>query len=144
MQSALRNDFARRLALVETDVLVAQAFGLTLPQLIEVYGDFGVLQQNERATWYDQNGKIVWTCSKGLIGVGYMNEKGKSPGRKEWDSILETNPEELVCTVIDNNFPDGPREVERCFVGPFFTCDRIVDYERAWKHFEKLEQEGKL
>ena len=81
MQSALRNDFARRLALVETDVLVAQAFGLTLPQLIEVYGDFGVLQQNERATWYDQNGKIVWTCSKGLIGVGYMNEKGKSPGR---------------------------------------------------------------
>ena len=144
MQSALRNDFVRRLALVETDVLVAQAFGLTLPQLIEVYGDFGVLQQNERATWYDQNGKIVWTCSKGLIGVGYRNEKGKSPGRKEWDSILATNPDELVCTVIDNNFPDGPREVERRFVGPFFTCDRIADYERAWTHFEKLGQEGKL
>jgi len=144
MQAGLRNDFARRLALVETDVLVAQAFSLTLEQLIEVYGDFGVLQQNERATWYDQNGKIVWTCSKGLIGVGYLNDKGKSPGRKEWDTILATNPEELVCTVVDNNFPDGPREIERRFVGPFFTCDRIADYERAWKHFERLEQEGQL
>lgn len=140
-----RTEFARRLALVEIDVLVAQALGLTLEQLIDIYRIYyPVMQQYENGTWFDQKGRIVWTCSKGLIGVGYMNEKGKSPGRKEWDAILATNPDELVCTVIDNNFTDGPREVERRFVGPFFTCDRIADYERAWEHFEKSEQEGKL
>lgn len=145
MRSALRTDFPRRLALVETDVIVAQEFGLTLEQLIEIYRtDFAVLQQNENGTWFDQNGRIVWTCSKGLTGVGYLNEKGKTPGRKEWDSILESNPAELVCTAIDDTMPDGSHKVERHFIGPFFKCDRIEDYKRAWAHFEKLEQEGSL
>jgi hypothetical protein len=143
MQSALRTEFPRRLALVETDVIVAQAFGLTLEQLIEIYRtDFAVLQKNENGTWYDQNGRIVWTCSKGLNGIGYLNEKGKSPGRKEWESILESNPAELVCTAIDDTLPDGPHTVERQFIGSFFKCDRVEDYKRAWAHFEKLESDG--
>lgn len=141
-QSALRVEYPRRLALVETDVLVARAFGLTLDQLLEMYRIyFPVLQENEASTWYDQNGRIVWTCSKGLPGVGFLNEKGKSPGRKEWESILATNPSELVCTVVDDTRPGGPYEVERRFVGPFFTCDRAEDYRRAWAHFEKLDSE---
>ena len=77
--AALRTDFARRMALVEIDVLVAQALGLTLDQLIDIYRIyFPVLQQNEAGTWYDRNGRIAWTCSKGLPGVGYL-EDGKSP-----------------------------------------------------------------
>ena len=48
------------------DVLVAQALGLTLDQLIDIYRIyFPVLQQNEAGTWYDRNGRIAWTCSKG-------------------------------------------------------------------------------
>ena len=31
---------------------------------------FPVLQQNEDDTWYDTTGNIVFTCSKGLTGVG--------------------------------------------------------------------------
>jgi hypothetical protein len=66
-QAALRSDFARRLALVEVDVLVAHALGLTIDQLIEMYRtQFHVLDENERGTWYDMKGRIVWTCSKGL------------------------------------------------------------------------------
>ena len=142
-RAALRSDYPRRLALVEIDVLVAQAFGLSLEQLIDIYLiDFAVLQQNDNGTWYDQNGRIVWTCSKGLPGVGYLNEKRKSPGRKEWESILESNPAELVCTAIEDTLPDGPHTVERRFVGPFFKCDRVEDYKHAWAHFETLEQEG--
>jgi hypothetical protein len=142
-ESALRAEYPRRLALVEIDVLVAQAFSLTLDQLLEMYRIyFPVLQENEAGTWYDQHGRIVWTCSKGLPGVGYLNEKGKSPGRKEWESILATNPSELVCTAIDDTRPGGPYEVERRFVGPFFTCDRAADYRRAWAHFEKLDSES--
>lgn len=141
--AALRSEFARRMALVEIDVLVAQAFGLTLDQLIEIYRIyFPVLQENEAGTWYDQNGRIVWTCSKGLPGVGWLNEKGKSPGRKDWEKLLEElnarPPEEqiLTCTAIDDTQPGGPRQVTRRFVGPFTKCDRVEDYMRAWAFFE--------
>ena len=60
----LRSDFARQQALVEIDVLVAQALGLTVDQLIEMYRtQFHVLDENERGTWYDVNGRIVENCS---------------------------------------------------------------------------------
>ncbi|MCE5972603.1 N-6 DNA methylase [Sinirhodobacter sp. WL0062] len=138
--AGLRSEFARRMALVEIDVLVAQALGLTLEQLIEIYRIyFPVLQENEAGTWYDQNGRIVWTCSKGLPGVGWLDERGKSPGRAAWDKILAENPSELTCTAIDDTMPGGPREVTRHFVGPFTQCDRIEDYKRAWAHFERLK-----
>jgi len=138
----LRTEFARRMALVEIDVLVAQALGLNLDQLIEIYRIyFPVLQQYERGTWFDQNGRIVWTCSKGLPGVGWLDDRGKSPGRAAWEKILADNPPELTCTAIDDTMPGGPRTVTRHFVGPFTQCDRIEDYRRAWAHFERLKSE---
>ncbi len=140
--AGLRTEFARRMALVEIDVLVAQALGLTLDQLIEIYRIyFPVLQENEAGTWYDQNGRIVWTCSKGLPGVGWLDDRGKSPGRAAWERILAENPSELTCTAIDDTMPGGPRTVTRHFVGPFTKCDRIEDYKPAWAHFERLKSE---
>ncbi len=60
------------LTLVEIDVLVAQALGLTLAELITIYRvQFPVMQQYERDTGYDQNGRIVFTASRGLTGVGF-------------------------------------------------------------------------
>jgi hypothetical protein len=138
--AGLRTEFARRMALVEIDVLVAQALGLTLDQLIEIYRIyFPVLQENEAGTWYDQNGRIVWTCSKGLPGVGWLDDRGKSPGRAAWEKILGDNPSDLTCTAIDDTMPGGPRTVTRHYVGPFTQCDRIEDYRRAWAHFERLK-----
>lgn len=135
--AALRNDFARRMALVEIDVAVAQALGLTLDQLIDIYRIyFPVLQQNEAATWYDRYGKIVWTASKGLPGIGWLNDQGKSPGRKEWDAVLALNPSELRCHATIDFLPGGPQIIERAFEGPFDTCNRIEDYKRAWAYFE--------
>ena len=67
----LRNYFERRQALVEIDVIAAMALGLSLKDLEMIYSiQFPVLQQNEGDTWYDQKGNIVFTCSKGLTGVG--------------------------------------------------------------------------
>ena len=140
--AGFRTEFARRLALVEIDVLVAQALGLTLDQLIEIYRVyFPVLAQNEDGTWFDQNGRIVWTCSKGLFGVGWLDQMGKRPVRSAWERILANQPSVLTCTVVDDTKPGGPRKVTRHFNGPFSKCDRIEDYKRAWNHFEQLNAE---
>ena len=134
--AALRTDFARRMALVEIDVLVAQALGLTLNQLIDIYRIyFPVLQQNEAGTWYDLKGRIAWTCSKGLPGIGYL-EDGKSPSRKNWEKIIEDGRTHLECEAVVDFMPGGPQTITRTFEGPFDTCDRVEDYKRAWAYFE--------
>jgi len=129
------------MALVEIDVLIAQRLGLTLEQLIEIYMIyFPTMRKYEGGTWYDQAGKIVWTNNgNGLPGVGWLDDRGKSPGRAAWEKVLADNPSELTCTATDDTMPGGPRSVTRHFVGPFTKCDRIEDYRRAWAHFEQLQ-----
>jgi hypothetical protein len=140
--SPIRSEYARRFAQIEIDVLVSQSLGLSLDQLIDAYRvQFPVMRQYEESTWYDQNGRIVWTSSRGLPGVGWLDDRGKSPGRAAWERILADNPAELTCTAIDDTMPGGPRTVTRHFVGPFTQCDRIEDYRRAWAHFERLKSE---
>ena len=69
--SPARNYFERRQLLLEMDVLAAREIGLELDELLTIWRIvFPVMQQSERDTWYDIHGRIVFTNSRGLVGVG--------------------------------------------------------------------------
>jgi methylase of polypeptide subunit release factors len=127
---ALRTDYARRQALVEIDVLVAQALGLTLEELCTIYRiQFPVLRQNENDTWYDRCGRIVFTCSKGLPGVGFT--------RPEWNEIRDMKSGTIERKVTEDFLPGGPRERTIAYEAPFDKCDREQDYAVVWKEFKR-------
>ncbi|MAA66894.1 MAG: hypothetical protein CL581_19230 [Alteromonadaceae bacterium] len=156
--NALRTDYARRQALVEIDVLVAQALGLTLEELLTIYRvQFPVMRQYEAETFYDQTGRIVFTPSKGLVGVGLPRKASKkelnegtfycidTPERKEddialgWEDIQHLQEGSVYKTYLDDTLPGGPTERTVEYKAPFFRPDREADYRVAWDVFEGRE-----
>jgi hypothetical protein len=127
----LRNAFERRQALVEIDVLSAMALGLTLDELLLIYEvQFPVLQQNEADTWYDARGRIVFTCSRGLTGVGVE--------RTLWENELKGRTQEqgpYRYTITRSELYRG-QVVE--FHPPFTRQDRAVDYRAVWAAFAEI------
>ena len=156
---ALRLDFERRQALVEVDVLVAIVLGLSLEELISIYRiQFPVMQQYENDTWFDARGRIVFTASKGLLGVGMPrrailddNSYGlRTPGLYEekialgWEDICELEQGIVTHDVLDDTQPSGAilRTIE--YHAPFVCCDRESDYRIAWEEFERRLGNSKM
>lgn len=151
---ALRTDYARREALVEIDVLAALA--LTLDELLTIYRiQFPVLRQYEQETWYDANGRIVFTASKGLTGVGLPRRASRRSDApcivrrttrpaneiKEvhtvgFEDIRDLPAGSTVTQIVtDDTLPAGPREKLITYLAPFNRCDREADYRQAWESF---------
>lgn len=127
----LRTDYERRQALIELDVLTAMALGMTLEQLKTIYRiQFPVLRSYEANTWYDANGRIVFTNNRGLAGVGV--------DRKTWENEVSNLSKGQVYHQIisDDTLPEGLIERVIEYVAPFDKCDREKDYEITWKFFE--------
>lgn len=129
-QTPIRTDYSRREALIELDVLTAMALGMSLDQLKTIYRIlFPVLQSYEVDTWYDRNGRIVFTVNRSLTGVGFT--------RKEWEEIKDAKEGRFSKTIIDDTLPGGPIERTIEYVAPFDRCDREKDYEEVWANFEE-------
>ena len=123
---------------------------------------FPVMQGYERDTWYDRHGRIVFTNSKGLVGVGLPRKRGKKDpeitltlpdGRTRpiqgWEDLRQLQesgqlPDGSMATttVLDDTLPGGPRKVERRYTAPFALANREEDYKIAWAFFEKRKGEG--
>ena len=126
----LRSDYERREALLEIDVLTARALGMNLQQLKTIYAvQFPVLKSYESDTWYDQNGRIVFTNNRSMTNVGLS--------RPEWETIKDIKEGVISKTFVDDTMPDGPIERTIEYVAPFDHCDREKDYEEIWAVFEE-------
>ncbi|MDE2977512.1 MAG: hypothetical protein OXU63_08320 [Acidobacteriota bacterium] len=149
---ALRTDYARRQALVEIDVLTAMALGLTLDELLTIYRvQFPVMRQYEADTWYDRNGRIVFTVSKGLPGVGLPRKARKgdtayglrTPDTDRdgialgWEDIRELQEGVVTRRITDDTLPGGPVDRTIEYHAPFDRCDREADYATAWAAFHE-------
>ena len=134
----LRNEFERRQALIEIDVLSAMSFNLSLEDLLYIHNMFfPIARKFDETTWYDSAGEIVFTTRpyeldldrsqweeiRGRISDDGMRYEGVS---KTYTYTIEPQKSELY----------GGQSIT--YIAPFTRCDRIEDYRHAWTHFEML------
>jgi hypothetical protein len=122
--SPLRSDYTRRQALLEIDVFVALALGLTLDELQTIHRvQFPVMRQYELADEYDAKGQRLPSTDR------------KASGGKEVREARKTHDGESPLTV-SWQIDDGLQTVTKTFYPPFVKCDREADYEYAYEVFK--------
>jgi hypothetical protein len=148
---ALRSDYARRMALIEIDVLLARELGITLDELLLIYRvQFPVLRQNEADTWFDARGRVIFTANRGVSGVGLSRKGGPGTskarilyadgrtveGNYGWEDVRDV-PDGTVIEqdIFHDTLPNGPHKRTRRWVAPFALANREEDYRIAWDHF---------
>lgn len=151
--NALRSDLMRRQALLELDVLTAQAMGLELDDLLTLYRlRFRVMRDYEANTWYDQKGRIVFTNNSALPSVGLPRKKRAKDadegityrkngydvdsGGLGFEDVKDMKDGYVEKTFPDISMSDEPMMTTIKYVAPFFQMDREADYKCAWRTFD--------
>lgn len=111
------------------------------------------MRQYEAGTWYDQNGRIVFTPSKvrksdldastfyslgppGCAGSSLQTDIALGWGE---DKYLPAGSK-VRKTFEDDTLPGGPSETTIEYLAPFFIPDREEDYRRAWAFFANQQE----
>ena len=142
-------------------MLVAKTLKFKLEELLTIYRvQFPVMRQYEAETYYDQSGRIVFTPSKGLAGVGLPRKARKSDLKNNisysihtdtrdendialgWEEIRTLESGTVTKTFLDDTLPDGPHQRTIEYLPPFFCPDREEDYRVAWEFFENKSAAG--
>ena len=151
---ALRSDLMRRQALLELDVLTAQAMGLDLKDLLTLYRlRFRVMRDYEASTWYDQKGRIIFTTNAALPSVGLPRTKRVKDASERityrvngyavdakglgFEDVKDMKEGYIEKTFPDMSMTDAPVMTTVRYEAPFFQMDREADYRRAWEVFEQ-------
>ena len=123
--SPFRSDYSRRQALLEIDVLVALALGLSLDELTTIYRvQFPVMRQYELGDEYDAKGQRLPSTNRKAPGGKEVRE-----ARKDWNG---TSP-----LTVSWQINDGLETVTKTFYPPFTKVDREADYAQAYEVLQK-------
>ena len=140
----LRNEYERRQAMVELDVLVTMMMGFPLSELESAYiSTFPTNQKYDSDTWYDSNGRVIFSVS-GEYDVKLPRKSNVAPA---WESIRGSLSEDGMTYVgtsptLEHTIDPAKSELyggqKVTYYAPYNRCDRIADYRTAWAHFEKI------
>ena len=126
------------------------------------------MRQYEADTWYDANGRIVFTTSKGFPGVGLPRKAvkggtsytlrtsdrqsahpdGAQTGSTQagislgWEDIRDLPEGTVTRRITDDTLPGGPTDREITYHAPFDRNDREKDCYVMWMAFERCFNTG--
>ena len=110
------------------------------------------MRQYGADTWYDAAGRIVFTVSKGLPGVGLPRRAirgdaawtlrrpgglAESDEALGWEDVCGLREGVITRRITDDTLPGGPVERLIEYHAPFDRCDREQDYQTAWAAFRR-------
>ena len=107
------------------------------------------MRQYEADTWYDANGRIVFTCPRVSPAWVSLAKPSRAtpptpldvPARQEtnialgWEDVRRLESGTIRRRITDNTQPGGPVQRWIEYVAPFTRCDREQDYRVAWEAF---------
>ena len=86
------------------------------------------MNQYEADTWYDQSGRMMFTCSKGLLVIGFPHKASKTEPIG-WEDIKGMTSGTVERTIIDDTIPGGQVKRTISYEAPFDRCDRDKYYK---------------
>jgi hypothetical protein len=137
LDTPLRRDFERRLALIEIDALAALTLGLTAEQLCAMYRtQFAVLRKYEYAMAFDSEGRKVCAHhhSAGYRQAQLQKEAKEKRRAPHWANVWK----------MFEQWEEDPESVdwEDQFFPPFTRPDREAEMTRAYHEFQRRLDAG--